>query len=149
MVSQTLTDHVLRTLAAVPPPERVLVVGEGVDQLRSNLSSLGFESVHERTGAFDAAVGLDDSFGWGVLVMASTRTGTTLHLLSRLRPRIRSGGWVIVGMEGVPDSEAVQAAGGEMLAGLSAMGFALAEPLTRHEGGYHVILRRVDDGTVG
>ncbi len=144
MVDQELADHVLRTFAAVPLPESVLVVGEGSDTLADDLSSLGFQSVHRRGLATVASdVQEPQMFGWVVVVLRNADPVVVEHLLANVRVRLRTGGWVIIGLEETVGSGAI-----ESLRNPSeeVSGFAVAEDMAAYPGGHHVILRLVADG---
>lgn len=145
MVSQTFAEHVLRTLAAVTLPESVLVIGEGGDALANDLSLLGFQSVLRHSLADTETAGQVLKYGWAVLLVQDFSEGVVHELLENIRPFLRSGGWVIIGLE-VGEGPNTTPLGWDL--GASVRGFALAEAMVSHPGGHHAILRRVDADTV-
>jgi hypothetical protein len=151
MSAASLNDHVLRTLAAVPLPERVLLLGECDETLASQLFALGFDI--ECTGWSDiesSAGGLEaERFGWIIAAIAGRSLSWWESELEGVRPLLRSGGWAIVCAADVPDPTSWLDDDSAARRGFESSGFALAEGLVSVEGNCHVIVRRVDHGTEG
>ena len=151
MPSRAFTDHVLRTFAAVPLPEKVLVQGDPEGEISEKLRQLGFEVENWRDDSDETwpIVRGSSQAGWAVVVCVSQPTGEVSRLLGSLWSKIRSGGWVIVGVEGTYDDAGIKR---EMLTGvdleIDAAGYAVAEKATSHPDGYHFILRRTDPDTI-
>lgn len=135
------SDHLLRTFAAVPLPERVLDAGCGTGRHLAALALLGFDAIGvDRDPAAlgaaraaapgttlveaDAAVlpFPDDHAGWVVAwrLLAGLGAPEAPALLAELRRVLRPGGWAVVAVE----TEAAPAA---LTATMEAAGWALAE----------------------
>ncbi|NNE46982.1 MAG: hypothetical protein HKN37_10020 [Rhodothermales bacterium] len=144
-------DHVLRTLAAVPLPEQVLLFGECDEPLASQISALGFDI--ECTDWWDndsSTSGLEpEHFGWIIATAAERSLLWWESALERVRPLLRSGGWVIVCATDVPDPASWHDDDSVARRGFDSSGFALAEELVSVQENCHVIVRRVDPGIDG
>ncbi len=127
-----------------------MVVGEDTEQLQASLTALGFRTLCEEVAGLEQTpVSGHPGVGWMVLVVSKAQESDIWDILSRARSRLRSGGWAIVGVEGIPRVETFDASRRDWVSQIEGTGFALAERLTLHPGGYHVILRRIGAGVVG
>ena len=118
-------DHLLRTLAPVPPGTRVLCRGEAAGEAARALSQLGFE-VHDQEAS--------GGFGWAAVWLSAPNAETLWSVRSALAP----GGWAWVAASGVMP-EALMALAAEA-------GLALAERPLADGGIARGVFRRVDAG---
>lgn len=164
---KTPSDHLLRTLAAIPPGSRVLDAGcgdgahtdlmhrlgfevwacddapEPVTATRGRMSGEGFDAETRVTQARLGALGYpDDYFDWVVAYgsLDGIAPEERLGALDEIRRVLVPGGWVFIG------TEEVDAYG--LLALSEASNLALAErPAPEPDGGIRGIFRKVEPGT--
>ena len=131
-----LRDHLLRTMAAVPPESRVLVLSGGLSDPAEPLARLGFEV--RRSLAAEVAAQPDAHFDWVVAVLERT----DLELLREVRRVLKPGGWIYTAS---PRAEE------EVRACMEAARLAMAQPAQRAEASgqslVQTIYRRVEAST--
>lgn len=134
-------DHLLRTLASIPPGIRLAILDEGEAEAEALATQLGFSPVRLAASslnnwpeaAFDWILAVDP---WGQNVAEAT------IVLPAVRQLVVPGGWVYALLTRSADSEALT----QRFVGA---GFAVAEPACGdpETGGVHGIYRRVEAET--
>ncbi len=138
-------DHLLRTLASVPPSTRILIVGQAPDSAVEGIRLLGFEVI-------EAPPATHEDFEWAVLFLRLSAWHACAESLTRIRPFVRPGGWVYVAVEldefgGTAMSDVTENS-------LPGTGYALAEEPTysshvdQGRSSVRFIVRSVDDTTI-
>ena len=169
-------DHLLRTLAAVPPGSRVLdlgathagaLAGLGFDVYATATAELDIprgavaavlgaeEAARRVTAAEPAALGYPDAFAdWVVALGAydgAPSMAALLDALAETRRVLRPGGWVFARASAALFGEAAPPAA--LSAAFALAGFALAEAPVREGDGaaatFRGIYRHVGEGTIG
>lgn len=131
-----MDTHLLRTLAAVPPSSRVLVVGDPVDGLIEALNQLGF-SVEVSGNTFPTG----EEFDWVVSFLDAEKL--SVDTFAALRRALAPGAWVWVR---VNDSEVAPEA---LIEVTKSAKLAVAEAPHREESASSLrgIFRRVEATT--
>ena len=146
-----LRDHLLRTMAAVPPASRVLVLTGGLENPAEPLAQLGFAVC--RSPAAEVGTHADAQFDWVVAVLERADP----EVLREVRRVLKPGGWVYAAVPAV-EAEAERHPPGEDLsaeekvgARMAAARLAEAQPAQRAEARgralVQAIYRRVEPGT--
>ncbi|MBT8400787.1 MAG: hypothetical protein KJO98_09940 [Rhodothermia bacterium] len=142
--TQLLTDKLLRTMAAVPFGQSVLVQAD--KELAKNLDRLGFAVARAVPGHSFA----DSSFEWGVVVLKNASWIESVDAAVRISRKVRDGGWIFVGTVSDSFHSTAERAAKHLLDAIGE-GLAVAEEATVLGGNgdfaVSAILRRVSPAT--